>query len=337
MRDGGRDRTEHRLPSDRGLPAGGTWDASRPHRLRRTGLRSGLRQVSAEGGEPVALTAVDVENGETAHGWPHAIGEQLDPVHHGAARAGPPVERPRTARPARRSPLLLADGGGCVRRAVDRGFRKTRRDLRGQPRSRLRPARRRGAAIAAARCSGAPRAAPSAIAGWDASRFAAARDGTLFFAPPPATGGRQPRWPGSTGSAVPSRSTTLAARHQTPRHLTRRAPGCRGRRHRGSCAGISGCSTSRRIDGRQLTARGRRQPLARSGHRTVTTLTFASSRTGLQRLYRLRVRDLDVRRPPARRRSAHAGIVVARRTAARLPRAAAGSAARHLDVARRLG
>ena len=126
------------------------------------------------------------------------------------------------------------------------------------------------------------------------SRFAAARDGTLFFVPPPATGGQNRLvWVDRSGRSEPLDG--VAARHQTPRI----APD--GRR-----VAFSAVTAFLRRDLwlLDLAGGGRRQLTAEAGdnHSPVwspdgATLTFASSRTGLQRLFRLRVRPRDVAGP----------------------------------------
>ncbi len=286
-RDGGRDRTNTvcRLA---GEAAGGVWDAAGRIIFGGPGY-SGLRQVPAAGGEPVALTVVDVENGETAHGWPQVIDEQW--MLFTTGRHG---RDPRLTLLNRRTgdtrPLHLADGGGWfvepstvvfVRRGEIFAARldlEAGRERRGMPSPR--PVLR-GAAASAAGYRGLGRA-----------RFAAARDGTLVFVPPPATGGdNRVVWVDRTG-----RSEALddpAAQHQTPRL----SPD-------GRQVAVSTVTGILRRDLWLLDlARGdRRQLTAQAGdnHSPLwspdgTTLTFASSRTGLQRMFRLRVRNLDVR------------------------------------------
>ena len=272
-----------------GEPAGGTWDASGRIVFGGPG-DAGLQEVPAGGGEPVALTIVDADGEETAHGWPHAIDERR--MLFTAARRG---RDPRLSLLDRDTgetrPLLLADGGGwfvepSIVVFVRRGEIFAARieldgaELRGtsSPRPVL-----RGAAGSAASNRGLGR-----------SRFAAARDGTLFFVPPPATGGANRLvWVDRTGRSEPLDDVT--ARHQTPRI----SPD--GRR-----AAVSVVTAILRRDLWLLDlARGdRRQVTADAGdnHSPVwspdgATLTFASSRTGLQRLFNLGVRRRDVSGP----------------------------------------
>lgn len=273
-----------------GEPAGGAWDTDGRIVFGGPG-DAGLQQVAAAGGEPVALTVVDTDDDEIAHGWPHVIDERR--ILFTAARRG---RDPRLSLLDRETgetrPLLLADGGGWfvepsfvvfVRRgeifaapvALD-----AEEETRGTPSPR--PVLR-GAAGSAAGHRGLGR-----------SRFAAARDGTLFFVPPPATGGENRLvWVDRSGFSEPLDG--VAARHQTPRI----APD--GRR-----VAFSAVTAFLRRDLWLLDLAGgdRRQVTAEAGdnHSPVwspdgATLTFASSRTGLQRLFRLRVRRRDVAGP----------------------------------------
>lgn len=273
-----------------GLPAGGTWDAGGRIVFGGPG-RSGLRQVSAEGGEPVALTAVDVENGETAHGWPHAIGERWILFTTGR-RGRDPRLSVLDRQTGETQSLLLADGGGAFVEPSTVVFARRGEifaaslDLDSGGETRGAPSPRpvlRGAAGSAVGNRGLGR-----------SRFAAARDGTLVFAPPPATGGNNRlAWVDRTGRSEPLDG--VAARHQTPRI----SPD--GRR---VAVGAVTAVLRRDLWLLDLATNRRRQLTAEAGdnHSPLwspdgATLTFASSRTGLQRLYRLRVRDLDVAGP----------------------------------------
>ena len=273
-----------------GEPAGGAWGAGGRIVFGGPGS-SGLQQVAAAGGEPVALTVVDADNDETAHGWPHLIDDRW--ILFTAARHG---RDPRLAVLDRETnetrPLLLADGGGWfvepssvvfVRRGEIFAARielDAEEEMRGTPSPRpVLP----GAAGSAAGHRGLGR-----------SRFAAARDGTLVFVPPPATGGdNRLVWVDRSGRSDPL--DDVAAPHQTPRV----SPD--GRR-----VAISVVTSFLRRDLWLLDLAGgaRRQVTAEAGdnHSPLwspdgATLTFASSRTGLQRLFRLRVRGLDVSGP----------------------------------------
>ena len=273
-----------------GEPAGGAWDANGRIVFGGPGS-SGLQQVAAAGGEPVALTVVDADGEETAHGWPHVIDERR--ILFTAARPGrDPRLRLLDRETGETRPLLLADGGGWFVEPsfvvfVRRGeIFAARIALDAEGETRGIPSPRpvlRGAAGSAASHRGLGR-----------SRFAAARDGTLFFVPPPATGGdNRLVWVDRSGRSEPL--DNVAARHQTPRI----SPD--GRR-----VAFSAVAAFLRRDLWLLDLAGgdRRQLTADAGdnHSPVwspdgATLTFASSRTGLQRLYSLRVRRLDVSGP----------------------------------------
>lgn len=273
-----------------GEPAGGAWDTAGRIVFGGPGT-SGLQQVAAAGGDPVALTAVDAVADETAHGWPHVIDERrlLFTV---ARRGRDPRLRILDRETGETRPLLLADGGGwfvapstvafvrrgeifAARIAVDAG-----EEAPGAPTPR--PVLR-GASASAAGHRGLGR-----------SRFAAARDGTLIFVPPPAAGGgNRLVWVDETGRSEPLDG--IAARHQTPRI----APD--GRR---AAVAVVTDFLRRDLWLIDLTSRERRQVTAESGdnHSPLwspdgASLTFASSRTGLQRLFRLRARDGAVSGP----------------------------------------
>ena len=284
-RAGGRDGTTAvcRLT---GEPAGGAWDARGRIVFGGPG-RSGLRQVPAAGGEPAALTVVDGENGETAHGWPHVVDERWILFTVGR-RGRDPRLRILDRATGETRPLPLADGGGWFVEPstvvfVRRGeVFAARLDLEAGPARRGPPAPRpvlRGAAGSAAGHRGLGR-----------SRFAAARDGTLVFAPPAAGGGNRLVWVDRAGRSEPLDG--VAARHQTPRLSAD------GRR-----AAFSTVTAILRRDLwlLDLATGNRRRMTAEAGdnHSPAwspdgAALTFASSRTGLQRLFRLRVRTGDV-------------------------------------------
>lgn len=264
-----------------GEPAGGAWDARGRIVFGGPG-RSGLLQVPAEGGEPAALTVVDAENGETAHGWPHVVDERWILFTVGR-RGRDPRLRILDRATGETRPLPLADGGGWfVEPSIVVFARRgevfaARLDLEAGPEPRGPPAPRpvlRGAAGSAAGYRGLGR-----------SRFAAARDGTLVFAPP-AAGGNRLVWVDRAGRSEPLDG--VAARHQTPRLSSD------GRR-----AAFSTVTAILRRDLwlLDLATGSRRRMTAGAGdnHSPLwspdgATLTFASSRTGLQRMFRLRVR-----------------------------------------------
>lgn len=270
-----------------GEPAGGAWDADGTIVFGGPGA-SGLQQVPATGGEPVALTVVDTGNDESAHGWPHIVDERW--ILFTAGRHG---RDPRLSLLDRDTgevlPLLLADGGAWVvepstvvfvrrgevfaaRLQFDAGV-----DRRGTPSPR--PVLR-GAAGSAVGYRGLGR-----------SRFSAARDGTLVFVPPPSTGGdNRLVWVDRIGRAEPLDG--VAARHQTPRI----SPD-------GRQVAVSAVTAFLRRDLwlLDLAAGNRRQITGEAGDnhsplwsRDGGALTFASSRAGLQRLFRLGVRDGEV-------------------------------------------
>ncbi len=269
-----------------GEPAGAAWDPNGRIVFGGPG-RSGLLQVAAVGGSPAALTAVDTENDETAHGWPQVIDEQW--ILFTTGRHG---RDPRLSLLDRETgethPLYLADGGGWfiepstvafVRRGEVFAARvDLDADAGRQGRSSPRPV------LGGAAGSGV------GYRGLGRSRFAAARDGTLVFAPPAGVGDNRLVWVDRTGRSEPL--DEVAARHQTPRL----SPD-------GRQVAVSAVSAILRRDIwlLDLATGDRRQLTAEAGdnHSPVwspdgATLTLASSRTGLQRMFRLRVRDLDV-------------------------------------------
>ena len=270
-----------------GEPAGAAWDTS--GRIVFGGPGSaGLLEVPAGGGEPVALTVVDAESDETAHGWPGVIDEQW--ILFTTGRHG---RDPRLSLLDRETgeirPLHLADGGGWFVEPSNVVFVR---------RNELFAARLDLAAGEGMRGNPSPRpvlrgAAGSAIGyrGLGRSRLAAARNGTLIFVPPLTSGGdNRLVWVDGAGRSEPIDG--IAARHQTPRI----SPD--GRR-----VAVSAVTAILRRDLWLLDPAGgsRRQVTSEAGdnHSPLwspdgTTLTFASSRAGLQRMFRLRVRDLDV-------------------------------------------
>ena len=272
-----------------GEPAGGAWTPGGTIVFGGPG-RAGLQEVPAGGGDPVALTRVDEQAEETAHGWPHAIDSRR--VLYTVGRRG---RDPRLALLDRETgesrALPLADGGGHFVAPSAVVFA------------------RRGEIFAAAidlesdgRQGGrSPRPVLRGVAGravgdrgLGRSPIAAARDGTLVFVPPsPAEGDSHIVRvdPGGRFEAVDG----VAARHQTPRA----APN--GRR-----AAFSATTAVLRRDLWLLDLdRGTRRQLTRDAGdnhsplwtRDGTALTFASSRAGLQHVFRLRTRDAEVSGP----------------------------------------
>ena len=278
-----------------GEPAGGAWAPGGDRAPAGTIVfggpgGSGLQEVPAGGGDPVALTTVDEDAEETAHGWPHVIGPRH--VLYTVGRRG---RDPRLALLDRETgesrALPLADGGGHFVAPSAVVFA------------------RRGEIFAAAvdleadgrRGSPSPRPVLRGVAGravgdrgLGRSRLAAARDGTLVFVPPAAAGGdsRLVRVePDGRFEALDD----VAARHQTPRV----APD--GRR-----VAFSATTAILRRDLWLLDlGRGTRQQLTRDAgdnHSPLWTrdgeaLAFASSRTGLQRVFRLRPQNEEVAGP----------------------------------------
>ena len=273
-----------------GEPAGGAWDARGRIVFGGPGA-AGLLEVPAAGGEPAALTVVDAENDETAHGWPQVIDDRW--ILFTTGRRGRDSRLGLLDRETGETrPLHLADGGGWfvepstvvfVRRGeifaagLDLDIGEERRGTP-SPRPVL-----RGASGSAVGHRGL---------GW--SRFAAARGGALAFVPPPANGGNNRLvWVDRTGRSEPV--DDVAARHQTPRI----SPD-------GRQVAISAVTAILRRDLwlLDLATGNRRQVTAEAGdnHSPLwspdgATLTFASSRTGLQRLFQLRMRNGEVSGP----------------------------------------
>ena len=93
-----------------GTPAGAAWTDHDSIIFAGPG-NTGLRQVRAAGGRPVALTTIDSDAGETAHGWPHVVDRRR--IIYTVGRYG---HDPRLTlldlESGEQRPLLLADGGG---------------------------------------------------------------------------------------------------------------------------------------------------------------------------------------------------------------------------------
>ncbi len=273
----------------RGEAAGGAWMPDGTIVFGGPG-GSGLQQVPAGGGEPVALTTVDADAGETAHGWPQVVGPR-----HVLYTVGRRDRDPRLALLDRGTgetrELPLADGGGHFVAPSAVAFAR-RGEIFAAPVD-LEADARRGPP--------SPRPVLRGVAGrafgdrgLGRSRIAAARDGTLVFVPPPAEAGDSRLvWVDLAGRFEPVDGA--AAQHQTPRI----APD--GRR-----AAFSATTAVLRRDLWLLDLEGgaRRQVSVAAGdnHSPLWTrdgeaLTFASSRTGLQRVFRLRVRSAEVDGP----------------------------------------
>ncbi len=274
-----------------GEPAGGAWAPGGTIVFGGPG-RSGLREVPAGGGEPVALTAVDEAAEETAHGWPHVVDSRH--VLYTVGRRGRDPRLALLDRETGQSRVLpLADGGGHFVEPSAVVFA------------------RRGEVFAAPLDldleGGGPRGPPSprpvlrGVAGravgdrgLGRARLAAARDGTLAFAPPGAADGDSHLVRVDADGRFEALDG-VAARHQTPRF----APD--GRR-----VAFSATTAVLRRDLWLLDLeRGTRRQLTRDAgdnHSPLWTrggaaLTFASSRTGLQRILRLGIRNAEVAGP----------------------------------------
>ena len=272
-----------------GEPAGGAWAPGGTIVFGGPG-RSGLREVPAGGGEPVALTAVDEAAEETAHGWPHAIGPRH--VLYTVGRRG---RDPRLALLDRETgesrALPLADGGGHFVAPSAVVFAR-RGEVFAAPLD-LEGGGRRGPP--------SPRPVLRGVAGravgdrgLGRSRLAAARDGTIVFAPPASADGDSHLVRVDADGRFEALDD-VAARHQTPRI----APD--GRR-----VAFSATTAVLRRDLWLLDLeRGTRRRLTRDAgdnHSPLWTgdgaaLTFASSRTGLQRIFRLDIRNPEVAAP----------------------------------------
>ncbi|MCY4662800.1 MAG: hypothetical protein OXF93_23815 [Acidobacteria bacterium] len=272
-----------------GEPAGGAWAPGGTIVFGGPG-RSGLREVPAGGGDPVALTTVDEAAEETAHGWPHVVDSRH--VLYTVGRRG---RDPRLALLDRETgesrALPLADGGGHFVEPSAIVFAR-RGEVFAAPLE-LEGGGRRGPPSPRPVLRGV---AGRAVAdrGLGRSRLAAARDGTLVFAPPGAADGDSHL----VGVDADGRFEALdgvAARHQTPRI----APD--GRR-----VAFSATTAVLRRDLWLLDLeRGTRRQLTRDAgdnHSPLWTrdgaaLTFASSRTGLQRIFRLGIRNAEIAGP----------------------------------------
>ena len=194
-----------------GEPAGGSWAPGGTIVFGGPG-RSGLQEVAAAGGDPVALTTVDEAAAETAHGWPHVID-----ARHVIYTVGRRGRDPRLALLDRETgeshALPLADGGGHFVAPSAVVFAR-RGEVFAAPLD-LEDAGRRG--------SPSPRPVLRGVAGravgdrgLGRSRLAAARGGTLVFVPPPAAEGDSHL----VRVDLDGRFEVLddvAARHQTPR------------------------------------------------------------------------------------------------------------------------
>ncbi len=302
-----------------GIPAGGSWRHDGTIVLGGPGA-AGLLAVPASGGTPAPLTVVDAGSGETAHGWPQRFDDE-----HILFTVGRHGQDPRVAllhvETGRILPLLLADGGGFVvdpntvvvaRRGeafaalVDEELLDDLADPSSGPAGGPTDIAIALGAPAGAGTDGAATALPPrpvlrgvassgvGFSGLGRARFAAARDGTLVFVPPAATaGGNRLVMVDRSGRTEPI--DNVAAQHQTPRL----SPDGRQIAF-GATASIlqrdlwlldlAGGSRLRLTEG----SGDNHSPLwSRDGR----SITFASSRTGLQQLFRLDLPGLDASGP----------------------------------------
>ncbi len=270
-----------------GEPAGGSWAPGGSIVFGGPG-RAGLQEVPSGGGDPVALTTVDEAAEETAHGWPHVIDWRH--VLYTVGRRG---RDPRLALLDRETgesrTLPLADGGGHFVAPSAVVFAR-RGEVFAAPLD-LENGGRRGPPSPRPVLRGVA-GRPVGDRGLGRSRLAAARDGTLVFVP--AAGGDSLLvrvHPDGRFEALDD----VAARHQTPRI----APD-------GQRVAFSATTAVLRRDLWLLDLeRGTRRQLtgdAGDNHSPLWTrdgaaLTFASSRTGLQRIFDLRIRGAEVAGP----------------------------------------
>ena len=237
---------------------------------------TGLQQVAATGGTPTVLTTLDTENGETAHGWPSVVDEQFLLFTVGRYGRDPRLTL-LDLNTGESRPLLPADGGGFA--VAPSLFVYARRgELFAAPLELIEP-------------DGAPAPRPLlnfvatstlGYQGLGRARFAATRDGTLVFAPPSETGANtQLVWVNRDGRATPIDDVTT--RHGTPRLSPT-----------GQQIAFSAATAILRRDLWLYDfATGQRQQLtenAGDNHSPVwgpasNNLTFASSRSGLQRIF----------------------------------------------------
>ena len=272
-----------------GEPAGGAWAPGGTIVFGGPGV-SGLQEVPAGGGDPVALTTVDEEAEETAHGWPQVIGPR-----HVLYTVGRQGRDPRLALLDRETgesrALSLADGGGHFVAPSAVVFAR-RGEVFAAPVD-LEDDGRRGAPSPRPVLQGVAGRAVS-DRGLGRSRIAAARDGTLVFVPPAAADGDS-RLVRVDDDGRLEALDDVADRHQTPRI----APDGRRVAFSATTAVLRRDLWLLDLDG------GTRRQLTRDAgdnHSPIWTrdgaeLTFASSRTGLQHVFRLRTRSAEVAGP----------------------------------------
>ena len=270
-----------------GTPAGAAWRTDDVIVFAGPGA-TGLREVAATGGTPVMLTAIDKDAGETAHGWPSVINDRF--LLFTVSRHGyDPRLTLLDLETKDTRPLRLADGGGFVVTPSTIVFA------------------RRGELFAAPLELENPQSAPapkpilngvgsSAIGyqGLGRARFSAAQDGTMVFIPPPADGaGNQLVWVDRGGQATVL--DDVIDEHGTPRL----SPD-------GRKVAFSAMSALFRRDLwlYDLSSQRRQQITQDAGDNhsplwsiTDPILTFASSRSGLQRLFQITLPSMDTTGP----------------------------------------
>jgi len=270
-----------------GTPAGAAWRADGLIVFAGPGA-TGLREVAATGGTPVMLTTIDQDAGETSHGWPSIINDRFLLFTVGKHGYDPRLTLLDLETKDTR-PLLLADGGGFVVTPSTLVFAR-RGELFAAP-------------LELENSEGTPRPKPvlngvasSAIGyqGLGRARFAAAQNGTMVFVPPPANGaGNQLVWVDRDGQAT--LVDDVIDEHGTPRL----SPD-------GQKVAFSAMSALFRRDlwVYDLSSRRRQQITRDAGDNhsplwsiNESTLTFASSRNGLQRLFQIALPDMDTNGP----------------------------------------
>ena len=281
-------RSPHTVCAVPGTPAGATWRTDDVIVFAGPGA-TGLREIPATGGTPVMLTTIDKEVGETAHGWPSVINDRF--LLFTVGRRGYDPRLTLLDLETRDThPLLLADGGGFVVTPSTLVFAR-RGELFAAPLKLEDPPQ------------GSPSPTPivngvasSAIGyhGIGRARFAAAHDGTLVFIPPPADGaGNQLVWVDRAGQAA--LVDDVIDEHGTPRLSPN-----------GQKVAFSAMSAlfQRDLWVYDVSSQHRQQITQDAGdnHSPIwslsePTLTFASSRTGLQRLFQITLPGRDTTGP----------------------------------------
>ena len=270
-----------------GSSAGGTWLEKGVVIFSGPGA-TGLREVPVTGGTPISLTSIDNNAGETAHGWPSVIDQRFLLFTVGRHSHDPRLTL-LDLKTGDMRPLLAADGGGFVITSSHLVYAR-----RGEFFS---------AAIQLIDPKGAPSPKPvingvaSSALGYERlgrALFAASRNGTLIFAPPASTGaGNQLVWVDRKGKA--EAIDDVIAQHGTPRL----SPD--GQR---IAFGMVTDFLRRDLWLYELET-GRRQQItetAGDNHSPLwssrgNTVTFASSRTGLQRIFEMSLPSLDTKGP----------------------------------------